>query len=134
MKSNVIKLDYRGLETGFTDNGWFGATAAAERYGKTPHEWLRLPATQDYLRALERKYGKIPFLKTKRGQHGGGTWLHPKLAVRFAQWLDADFAVWCDEQIDELIRGEHPRFDWLRARSAAASSFKVMTEILRLSR
>ncbi len=25
--------------------------------------------------------------------------MHPKLAIRFAQWLDVDFAVWCDEQI-----------------------------------
>ena len=39
---------------------------------------------------------------------GGGTWLHPKLAVLFARWLDVDFAVWCDEQIDELLRrGQH---------------------------
>lgn len=36
---------------------------------------------------------------------GGGTWLHPKLAIRFAQWLDADFAVWCDEQIEHLLHG-----------------------------
>ena len=41
------------------------------------------------------------YLKTKRGQ-GGGTWLHPKLAVRFAQWLDPKFAVWCDMQINSL--------------------------------
>jgi hypothetical protein len=30
--------------------------------------------------------------------------MHPKLAVRFAQWLNVDFAVWCDEQIDAIIR------------------------------
>lgn len=49
---------------------------------------------------------KTGFVRTKSGspENGGGTWLHPKLAVRFAQWLDIDFAIWCDEQIDNLIR------------------------------
>ncbi len=72
-------------------------------------------------------------IKVKRGSplSGGGTWLHPKLAVRFAQWLDVDFAVWCDEQIDALIRG---RDDWRKLRHQSASSFKVANEILRMVR
>ncbi|MBD1602249.1 KilA-N domain-containing protein [Pseudomonas typographi] len=45
---------------------------------------------------------------TKRGSsvNGGGTWLHPKLAVAFARWLNVDFAVWCDLHIDALLRGD----------------------------
>lgn len=104
----IIHADFGGLLVRFTDEGWFDATTAAARYGKEPHEWLRLPATRDYLAAVERKYGKIPYLKARRGR-GGGTWMHPKLAVRFAQWLDVDFAVWCDEQIDSLIRDGYAR-------------------------
>lgn len=44
---------------------------------------------------------------TKRGAptNGGGTWLHPKLAVMFARWLDAKFAIWCGLQIDAQLRG-----------------------------
>lgn len=34
-----------------------------------------------------------------------GTWLHPKLAVDFARWLDPRFAVWCDEQIEHILSG-----------------------------
>lgn len=47
-------------------------------------------------------------VKTKPGPAdiGGGTWLHPKLAVVFARWLDIEFAVWCDLHIDALLRGE----------------------------
>jgi hypothetical protein len=33
---------------------------------------------------------------------------HPKLAVVFARWLDVQFSVWCDLQIDKLLRGEAP--------------------------
>lgn len=133
MGKNIVSLTYNGQSVGFTEDGWFNATAAADRFGKTPHEWLRLPSTQEYLAALERKYGKIPYLKTRRGNNGG-TWLSPKLAVRFAQWLDTDFAVWCDEQIDTLIRGNHPVFDWRKARSIAASSYRVLGEIIKETR
>ena len=35
---------------------------------------------------------------------GGGTWLHPKLAVSFARWLDLKFAIWADLHIDALLR------------------------------
>lgn len=104
----LIKADYQGAAITFQDDGWFCATTAAERYRKNVHEWARLPETRRYLAALERKYGKIPYLKTKRGSpdNGGGTWLHPKLAVKFARWLDVDFEVWCDEQIDRILRGD----------------------------
>lgn len=68
--------------------------------------------------------------KTKRG-NSGGTWLHPKLGVRFAQWLDPKFAVWCDSQIEALIHGKQ---DWRKLRHEAASSYKVMQQILQMSR
>jgi KilA-N domain len=59
-------------------------------------------ASRARLLALAKKTG---FVVTKQGslQNGGGTWLHPKLAVRFAQWANADFAVWCDEQIEAIL-------------------------------
>lgn len=45
-------------------------------------------------------------VRTKAGapENGGGTWMHPKLAVPFARWLNVDFAIWCDLQIDSIIR------------------------------
>lgn len=46
----------------------------------------------------------IKLTQSQRGSHAG-TWAHPKLAVYFARWLDVKFSVWCDMQIDELIRG-----------------------------
>jgi hypothetical protein len=126
----LIKSEYQGAVQSFTDDGWFNATSAAAKYGKTPNDWLRLPTTQEYLAALDRKYGKIPHYKTKRGATGG-TWLSPKLAVTFARWLDIDFAVWCDEQIDGILRG---KIDQKKLRHEAAASFKVMTSVLQLVR
>lgn len=131
--SEIITSQYDGHELSFNEQGWFNATQAANRFNKTVHEWVRLPDTQRYLDALSRKYGKIPYLKTKRGNHGG-TWLHPKLAVRFAQWLDIDFALWCDEQIDLLLRKTHPTFNRRRLRHQTVASYKALSTALKMTR
>jgi len=60
--------------------------------------------------------------------------MHPKLGVPFARWLDLDFAVWCDEQIERLIHGTPEQTDWKRLRHEAASSYKVMSDVLLESR
>ena len=103
---NIIKFDFKGHQVGFNDDGWINATEAAKKFNKVPNDWLRLPDTINYIKALQSKYGEISYLKTKRGKHDGGTWIHPKLAVRFARWLSVDFEIWCDEQIDKLIRSQ----------------------------
>ncbi len=135
MSAALVLARYNGVDVEFTADGWFNATAVAARHGKRPADWLRLPDTERYLDALCRKskVGKSHFARSARGGAKGtaGTWLHPKLAVRFAQWLDIDFAVWCDEQIDSLLRGKQ---DWRKLRHEAASSYKVMTQILQLTR
>lgn len=105
--SNVIPFEYDGLPVHFSTAGWINATEIAKRFNKRPVEWLRLPETVSYMEALGRhlKVGKSHLYETTKGRQGG-TWLHPKLGVRFAQWLDVDFAVWCDLHIDALLRGE----------------------------
>lgn len=130
---NLITVEYQSLAVSFTDDGWFNATAPAKRFGKEPYEWIRLPETIAYIQALERKSGKIPYYTTRKGKRGG-TWMHPKLAVPFARWLDVDFAVWCDDQIDTLIRGTHPHYDWKRARHEAIGSNKIMNAVLQMQR
>lgn len=65
------------------------------------------------------------YVNTKAGspENGGGTWLHPKLAVPFARWLNVDFSIWCDGQIDDIIRGKQ---DWSRMRHLSVASAKLL--------
>ena len=134
--SNIIRLNYQGLNVGFTGDGWFNATLAAEKFGKRVDHWLKSQETKEYIKALAShlntpKRGDL--IHTKRGKNGG-TWLHPKLAVAFTRWLSPDFSVWCDCQIDGLIRGNHPHYDRLKARDKSAVSFKFMNDVLKLVR
>lgn len=112
--SNVIPFHYQGQPVRFNSEGWINATDVAKRFSKKPAKWLELPSTKNYMAALARHLGHIvdvqksdfKLVEASRVRGQAGTWLHPKLAVAFARWLDDDFAVWCDLHIDALLRGE----------------------------
>lgn len=105
--NNVIRLDFEGRPVEFNGDGWLNATKIAKSFGMDPYEWQRLPDTKRYLEGLKRRYGEIPYVRKSRARsdRGGGTWISPKLAVKFAKWLSVDFEIWCDEQIDQLLHG-----------------------------
>ncbi|MFG0755348.1 KilA-N domain-containing protein [Pseudomonas sp. TYF_14] len=115
--NNVIPFTYQGQPVRFTTDGWLHITKIAERFGKRVDHWLDNAETLEYFRALdEHLVGRESevldtrnsgYVKTSKARvdRGGGTWLHPKLAVFFARWLSAKFAVWCDERISELLHG-----------------------------
>jgi hypothetical protein len=133
-KNKIISQEFDGVVVSFNKEGWISATVIAEKYGKKPIEWLRLPETKKYLTALAEKYKVEPshFVKTTRGGSliTRGTWLHPKLGVRFAQWLDVNFAIWCDEQVSHIIHGNPEETNWKLLRHEAAVSYKVMSSTL----
>lgn len=135
--ARIIPFDYEGQPVRFNVDGWLHATEIAERFGKRANDWSSLPSTASYIEALARNLntGKsgissaLDFIKTKRGKNGG-TWLHPKLAVAFARWLSDDFAVWCDMQIDALLRGDGKL--WASARREASIGYRGMSDAVML--
>ncbi|SEJ57207.1 KilA-N domain-containing protein [Azotobacter beijerinckii] len=142
MSARIIPFDYEGQPVRFNGEGWLHATEIAERFGKRLDHWLDNAETLDYIRALDelqhpdagpstisnpRKSG---YLNTRRGNNGG-TWLHPKLAVAFARWLDARFAVWCDMKIDSLLRGDSK--PWATARREASIGYRGMSDAVMLN-
>lgn len=110
--NNVIPFEYQGKPVRFSSDGWLHATKLADRFGKRIDHWLDNADTLEYIQALDEHLNgsesKISntrnsgYLVTRRG-NGGGTWIHPKLAVNFARWLSAKFSVWCDARIEEIL-------------------------------
>lgn len=135
--SKLIMAEFDGAPMQFREDGWFNATAAADKHGKRVNDWASLPSTSSYIEALARNlntgksgiYSASDFIETKRGRHGG-TWLHPKLAVSFARWISDDFAVWCDLQIDAVLRGESGYVNARRLRHDAAITYRIMSDVL----
>lgn len=114
--NNIIPLRYQDKPVSFNSEGWLNATEVAKRFGKKPIKWLELPSTKSYMAALERhlcyevRKSDFKLVETVRGR-SAVTWIHPKLAVAFARWLDDDFAVWCDLRIDDLLRSGETAMD-----------------------
>jgi hypothetical protein len=117
--NNVISISYEGQVVQFNGDGWLDATRIAERFGKKPGHWLELDSTKEYIARLTERMAKsnvgksdITLVRTRRGNSTtSGSWLHPKLAVKFARWLSVDFEIWADEQIDALLRGSQSAMD-----------------------
>jgi KilA-N domain len=102
------------------------ATEMAKPFKKSPTHFLRNQSTKEYIQALSEWYVNLHsqsdqedncLLGNKEADrgvnsrlvkvvHGGcnnGTWLHQKIALRFAQWLSPHFAIWVDEKLEELL-------------------------------
>ena len=84
------------------------ATEMAKPFGKQPYEYLRLPSTNELIKAVTGKsrIGESQLVRKERGgaNGGGATWFHEDIALDFAQWLSVDFRLWCNDRIKELLR------------------------------
>ena len=82
-----------------TIDGYVNATAMCKANGKRWKDYRESDRCQRYLDALESVAGiSVHALVESRsgGAGGGGTWVHPQVAVDLARWISAPFAVWMD--------------------------------------
>lgn len=102
---------YKDINVSFNEQCYLNATSIAKYFDKFVKDYLKTAQTQDYMVAIAQNLSVRNIILTpsdlvivRQGGTEQGTWLHPKLAVNFARWLSADFAVWCDLKIDALLR------------------------------
>lgn len=98
-------------------DGYVNATALTKAYklatGKRRDvsEWLSNKRTKETLNHLSSKTG-IPVINLYQAfqgssETGGGTWIHPKLAIRFGIWLSDEFGYLVEEWVSEwLVNGQ----------------------------
>jgi KilA-N domain len=102
MIDQIVKHEYAGITVGqHISDGYINATAMASAHKvrtgqrKDVSDWLRTRRTQEELDHLKSVTG-IPVTELYQVFRGGapedqGTWIHPKLAIRFGMWLSAEF-------------------------------------------
>ena len=86
------------------EDGYINATLLCEAGNKLFGHYKENKQTQDYLQALESIIG-IPIIKlieTKAGKYGG-TYVHRKVGIHLAQWIDPYFAVQVSSCFEELL-------------------------------
>jgi hemerythrin len=90
-----------------TSDRYHCLTDMAKAAGKLFADWQRLKTTKSYLDTLSRIMGIpiIQLIEVNVGNlgSGSGTYGHPKVAIRFAQWCSDEFAVQVDTWIEELL-------------------------------
>lgn len=115
--TQVQTFNFGNIAVSFREDGYLNATQIAAHFGKLPKDYLKTEQTQQYISALAESLSERTKILTdenqlvivKKGNSKNftqGTWLHPKLAIHFARWLNPKFAVWCDEQIETLLNGK----------------------------
>ena len=94
-----------------TSDGYVNATAMCKANGKRWKDYRESDRCQLYLDALESVAGiSVHALVESRsgGAGGGGTWVHPQVAVDLARWISAPFAVWMDGWFLESVQQAQP--------------------------
>ena len=115
--NQVQSFNFGNIAVSFREDGYLNATQIAAHFGKLPKDYLKTEQTQQYISALAESLSERTKILTdenqivivKKGNSKNftqGTWLHPKLAIHFARWLNPKFAFWCDEQIEILLNGK----------------------------
>lgn len=105
--TNIIK-NWNSKTIRIRSDRYVSLTDMAQATGKRVNNWLRLDSTKSYLAALSRSTHLSADHLVRVNESTGrnedrGTWGHPKVSIRFAQWCNDEFAVWVDTQIDELM-------------------------------
>jgi len=118
----IISRTYNNIEVVFdnTDSLYINATQIAKQFltskgnPKDVSEWLNSKSTKEYIAEfrnfpITEKIGNGDLVVVRKGGDDKtltGTWIHKKLIIAFARWLSPNFAVWCDLQIEEILKGE----------------------------
>lgn len=94
-------------------DGYVNATALTKAYklatGKRRDvaHWLELERTKETMKHLNSITGipVIELYQVFRGSpsNGGGTWIHPKLAIRFGIWLSDEFGYLVEQWVSEWL-------------------------------
>lgn len=104
-------FEYNGQNIAFDfGNGqtMINATQMGKVFDKKPIRFLRNAQTERFIQVLSRStnmYHENLVRKVQGGNHRlQGTWMHEKLALKFAAWLSPEFELWVFDRIEELMK------------------------------
>jgi hypothetical protein len=118
MANDIVLHQVQSVQVGLRQkDGYVNATAmAAAHQAKTGKRkdvsnWLKTAKTQEDLAQLSSVTG-IPVTELYQVFQGGspenqGTWIHPRLAVRFGMWLSSEFGLAVENWVDSWAQNKH---------------------------
>ncbi len=108
---NIKIFNYNGTDVPMTRTDshivYINLTEVAKAFpNKNLTQIVNSQEIKEYCESLSKlqNYSLADLLIVKRGGNNSGTWAHQKVALRVAQKLSSDFAVWVDTRIEELLQ------------------------------
>lgn len=90
--------------------GYVNATHMCQANGKQLKRYNELKSSIAYREAFSRSVvqnDRPMFIFIDTGEnHLRGVWMHPVAAMDLARWISPAFAVWCDEVLSRVAKGE----------------------------
>lgn len=126
----IVKFEYEGFPISFDfgdGSKLINATEMAAIFGKAINEFFRLKQTAEFIDALHNSLKMSRYDNSRLGKMGSvnaeslarlypelirvvkggnlpqGTWVHEKIALKFAAWLSPFFELWIYDRIHELL-------------------------------
>ncbi|MDO6389057.1 phage antirepressor KilAC domain-containing protein [Pontibacter sp. BT731] len=102
---NLQVFQYQNSPITFSKDGevMVNATQMAKPFpNKKAAQFILNANTKEFVDLLDSKIGK-PTLVVNHGGSNPGTWMHQKLALKFAGWLSPEFELWVYDRIEELL-------------------------------
>lgn len=108
MNTSIINFDYKGNQIPFERGKevMVNLTSMAKSYPeKNLTTIVNSQEINDYCKSLSKlkNFSLADLLIVRRGGDNPGTWAHRLVAIRVAQKLNSDLAVWVDMKIEELL-------------------------------
>jgi len=111
MKDAIVKIFEGQQITIRPSDGYWNATEMCKRYERFPADFTRLKGSKAYIQELADDMG-IPIsvlIQSEKGVRAGntaldqGTWVHRRIALKMAAWLNPRFEVWVYNVIERLL-------------------------------
>jgi hypothetical protein len=115
MNRNIITKLFEHQEIFFDqieNELYLNATKTAKVFKKDLSNWKKSSTTIEYMEILNRSVNSTEreLMIIRQGgndKNSQGTWIHKSLIILFARWLSPEFAVWCDLQIEEILKSQN---------------------------
>jgi hypothetical protein len=110
-KTVVCQLQFEGklIPVHMRADGYINVTSLCKAGGKDIRKWRAKKSSTDLINSLSQLTG-IPvssILQSQSGQHTGGTFAHPDIAIQIAQWVSVEFAIQVSRWTRELHKENH---------------------------
>jgi hypothetical protein len=104
---------FEGTKTLVNGNS-YNVTEVLKKYpNKRASDWWKSKDVEEYASKIANKLNvDISTLYQTTQGRGGQTIIHDRLAILFARWIDADFAIACDDFILNHIKSQQSQLDY----------------------